>query len=71
MRTKTMRCFKSLETGQRWLDGALIHYNFVRRHMALGKTPAESADLDLRLGRNVWLGLITMSAKIFVYFVPR
>lgn len=31
MRTKTMRCFKSLKTGRNWLDGAQIHYNFVRR----------------------------------------
>jgi len=40
MRVKTMRCLKGLETGQNWLDGAKIHYNFIRRHMALGKTPA-------------------------------
>ena len=66
MRMKTMRCFKSLETGQRWLDGALIHYNFVRYHESLSKTPAEAASISLKLGRNVWLGLIRESAKIFV-----
>lgn len=66
MRTKTMRCLKGLETGQDWLDGAQAHYNFVRRHMALGKTPAEAAGLDLKLGRNAWLGLITLSVKIFI-----
>lgn len=66
MRTKTMRCFKSLETGQVWLDGARIHYDFVRSHMALGKTPAEAAGIDLKLGRNAWLKLIRLGAKIFI-----
>lgn len=72
MRTKTTRCLKGLETGQDWLDGAQIHYNFVRRHMALGKTPAQAAGLSLKLGRNTWLGLITLSVKIFVLvYLPK
>jgi len=62
MRTKTMRCLKNWEKGQDWLDGARIHYNFVRIHMTLKKTPAEAAGLNLRLGRNPWLGLISLSA---------
>lgn len=61
MRLKTMRCLKGLETGQNWLDGARIHYNFVRRHMALDKTPAEAAGLNLNLVQNRWLGLISLS----------
>lgn len=65
-RMKTTRCLKSTETGQNWLDGARVHYNFVRRHIALGgKAPAEEAGLDLNLGRNAWLGLITLSVKIW------
>jgi len=36
------------------------------RHMALGKTPAEAASINLKLGRNAWLGLITLRAKIFI-----
>lgn len=68
---KTMRCFKGLETGQNWLDGAQIHYNFVRRHMTLGRTPAEAAGLSFELGRNLWLGLIKLSAGIFfVVYLP-
>lgn len=67
MKTKTMRCIKSLETGQNWLDGALIHYNFVRRHVTLGRTPAEAAGLKLNLGRNAWLGLITLTVKILIF----
>ena len=71
MRMKTLRCLKSLETGQSWLDGARVHYNFVRRHMALDMTPAEAAGGKLGLGRNAWLGLITLSAKIFIFYLPK
>jgi transposase-like protein len=72
MRVKTMRCLKSLKIGQNWLDGANIHYNFIRRHMALGKTPAETAGIHLKLGRNAWLGLITMSVKILIIvYLPK
>jgi len=71
MRLKTMRCLKSLKTGQAWLGGAQIHYNFVRRHTALGKTPAEAAGFGLELGRNAWLGLITLSVKFLSSFMCR
>ena len=71
MRMKTMRCFKSLETGQSWLDGAQVHYNFIRHHMALDRTPAEAAGLSLKLGRDAWLGLIKLSARIFIVsYIP-
>ena len=70
MRMKTMRCLKGLETGQNWLDGAQVHYNFIRRHMTLGTTPAEASGLGLKLGRDAWLWLIRMSAKIFVFIYP-
>lgn len=71
-RLKAIRCFKNLGAGQGWLDGAMAHYNFVRRHMALGRTPAEAAGIRLKLGRNSWLGLIAMSAKIFILvYLPK
>lgn len=63
MRTRTMRCLKSQKMGQNWLEGLRIHYNFVCQHMTLGKTPAEAAGLNLHLGRNPWLGLISLSAS--------
>jgi len=44
-----------------WLEGFRIHYNFVREHMGLGRTPAEAAGLDLPLLRNRWLGLIWLA----------
>jgi len=72
MRLKTMRHLKSLKTGQGWLDGAQIHYNFIRQHMMLGKTPAEAAGIRFKLGRNAWLGLITLSVKIVVVvYLPK
>jgi len=71
MRLKTMRCFKGVEAGQSWLDGVQIHYNFIRRHMALGKTPAEAAGICFNFKRNTWLGLITLSAKILIIvYIP-
>ena len=36
-----------------------IHHNFVKKHMGLdGKTPAEVAGIDLKLGKNPYLDLI-------------
>jgi len=41
-----------------------IYYNFIRSHMALnGKTPAQQANIDLKLGKNKWLDLIKASSK--------
>ena len=38
-RTKTMRGLDSLESGQRYLDGWTLTYNFFREHEALGEGP--------------------------------
>jgi len=39
-------------------------YNFVNPHQELkGKTPAEMAEINLKLGRNKLLGLIRYLAK--------
>jgi transposase-like protein len=62
-RTKTMRGFKSVRTGQTILDGWKIYYNFIRPNMNLyGKTPAEVAGL-VRLKENKWLDLIQRSVR--------
>ena len=61
MRVKTMRGLRRTRTGQGWLEGFRIHYNFVRTHVGLKKTPAEAAGLRIKLGRNRWLGLISLS----------
>ena len=46
-------------------EGARIHYNFVKPHMALdGQTPAEAAGIRIE-GKDKWLSLLKAS------FVPR
>jgi transposase-like protein len=63
-RNKTQRGLDSGSSAQEMSDGIRIAYNFTRPHSALkGKTPAEAAGLDLRLGQNRWKSLIEQSAK--------
>ena len=58
-RTKTMRDFGSHDGAKVFLDMKRIIHNFVNPHMSLkGKTPAEVADVDLKLGRRKLLNLI-------------
>lgn len=48
----------------RALDANRIYYNYLRPHTALGgKTPAEKANIDLKLGKNKWLTLIQNASK--------
>ena len=42
-RDKTLRGLKSRDTGQEYIDGLVVHYNYFRPHTALdGKRPAEA-----------------------------
>ena len=46
-RTKVMRGLKSLEAAHEFLDGWLVHYNFIRPHSGIGdQTPAEAAGIE-------------------------
>jgi hypothetical protein len=37
----------------------VAYYNLVREHQALGnKTPVQAAGIDLKLGKDKWIGLI-------------
>jgi len=46
-RTKVMRGLKNTESALDFLNGWLVHYNYLRPHTALGdKTPAEMAGID-------------------------
>ena len=46
-RTKTLRGLQGRASGQRYLDGWVLHYNLFREHEALnGKTPAEVAKVN-------------------------
>jgi transposase-like protein len=46
-RTKVMRGLKNIETAHDFIEGWLVHYNYLRPHTALDdKTPAEVAGID-------------------------
>jgi len=46
-RTKVMRGLKNFETALDFVNGWLVHYNYLRPHTALGdRTPAEVAGID-------------------------
>lgn len=65
-RYKVMRDFKSFYPADSFLKLRRIVYLFVRSHSSLkGKTPAEAAEIDLKLGRNRLLELI----KIFAFWI--
>lgn len=62
-RNKVQRALKN-KTNNQIIDGQRIYYNFIRPHQDLnGKTPAEMANLDLKLGQNKWLSLIEKTAN--------
>ena len=50
-RDKTLRALKSRESGQDYLDGLVISYNFFRPHQGLkGRCPAEAAGGEIPFG---------------------
>jgi len=63
-RNKVMRGLEDEPTAQTIINGFRIYYNFIRPHMALnGKTPAQKAKLNLNLGNNKWLSLVTKASN--------
>lgn len=63
-RTKTMRGLQNDDTATTFNNGFKAFYNHIRPHQALeGKTPAQAAGIDLKLGRNRWMGMIQKSAE--------
>jgi len=44
-RTKVMRAFDQEKGAAAIMDGWRVHYDMIRVHQALGKTPAEAADI--------------------------
>jgi transposase-like protein len=58
-RVKVMRGLHNDKTATAFNNGFKAYYNFIRPHQALnGKTPAEVAGVDLKLGKNRWLKLV-------------
>jgi transposase-like protein len=63
-RIKIMRNFGSFSRAEYFLDLKKIIHNFINPHMQLkGLTPAEKADVDLKLGQNKLLELIKRQAQ--------
>ena len=64
-RIKNIRSgFKSFDDAKHFMDLRRIIYNYVNPHQELnGKTPAEMAEVNLKLGRNKLLGLISYVAE--------
>ena len=56
-RLKTAR---GLKTAGTLLTGWAIHYNYVRKHQSIGKTPAQAAGLEISGG---WMELITLATQ--------
>ena len=68
-RIKTMRDFGSFRGAEYFLNLKHIVHNFVNPHMELkGKTPAECAEIDLKLSRKKLLKLIRVVAR---YYTPK
>ena len=62
-RIKTMRDFGSKKGAEHFLNLKHIIHNFVNPHMQLkGKTPAETAEIDLKLKRTKLLNLIKINS---------
>lgn len=51
------------ESAQKLIDAFRIHYNFIREHGSIKKTPAEQAGIKLDLGENKIENLIKMASK--------
>lgn len=63
-REKVMRGMDHKESAQKLIDAYRIHYNFIREHGSIGKTPAEQAGIKLDLGQNKIESLIKLASKI-------
>lgn len=58
-RDKTLRSMKKRGTGQAYIDGLVLDYNYFRPHMGLGeKTPAVSAGADAPF--KSWVDIATL-----------
>ena len=56
---KVRRGFYSKDTLNNNLDGMRLFYNYIRPHQSLnGLTPSQKANIDLKLNKNKWLGLL-------------
>ena len=61
-RTKVMRAFDQEDGAAAIMEGWRVHYDMVRTHQALGKTPAEAADIAPLVGFK-WHELLRLAVK--------
>jgi transposase-like protein len=59
-RTKTMRAYDNDTGAEALSQGWQVHYNLVRRHLALGKTPGEAAGIP-ELGGFKWRTILDLA----------
>jgi hypothetical protein len=62
-REVVMRGMDHKDSAQKLIDAYRIHYNFIRNHESIGKTPAEKAGIMLNLGENRIESLIKLASK--------
>ena len=62
-REKVMRGMNTKESSQKLIESMRVHYNFVREHSSLKKTPAEQAGFKLELGQNKIENLIKLATS--------
>lgn len=62
-REKVMRGMDHRESAQKTIDAFRIHYNFIREHSSIKKTPAEQAGIRLDLRTNKIETLIKLASK--------
>ena len=62
-RERVMHGLDHAESAQKTIEAFRIHYNFVREHGSIKKTPAEEAGIKLDLGQNKIESLIKMASK--------
>jgi len=58
-----MRGMDHKESAKKTIDAFRIHYNFIREHGSIKKTPAEQAGMKLKLGQNKIESLIKLASK--------
>ncbi|MBI4159248.1 IS1/IS6 family transposase [Candidatus Woesearchaeota archaeon] len=59
---KVRRGFGNEETMEDINQGFKLYHNFIKKHMSLnGLTPSQIANIELALGKNRWLGLLSQA----------
>lgn len=59
-RTRVTRGSKEMVTVDALLKGWVVHYNYVRKHQSLGKTPAQASGIEMK---NDWHVLVKEATK--------